>query len=123
VLNARKSKPRKSYPRNPVSAAQSYQRNRDAVLQRSKDAREARKKYLAELLGGACVDCGIEVGDEWPAACFDFHHQDRKSKEFPIARLLHSWTKRRTDIEAEIKKCVLLCSNCHRRRHFKGEDK
>jgi hypothetical protein len=43
----------------------------------------------------------------------DFHHVDRTGKIFPLdARHIVNlaWTR----VVAEIRKCVLLCANCHR---------
>lgn len=43
----------------------------------------------------------------------DFHHLE--DKDGTIARMVLSGSK--SKIEAEIAKCVLICSNCHRIRH------
>lgn len=48
--------------------------------------------------------------------CIDFHHKD------PSKKLFHISSGRRngrtlTDLINEIKKCVCLCSNCHRKLH------
>lgn len=63
-----------------------------------------------KLLGGQC-DCG-----ESHIAALDFHHLDPNQKEFSVAVLLRSndWGK----ITAELDKCQLKCSNCHRKSHF-----
>lgn len=84
-------------------------------------ARVAERKRMAiEALGGACVDCGLTPSNEWPVACFDFHHVDTSNKEASVARLLATAAVAR--ILVELRKCVVLCSNCHRRRHVrKGE--
>lgn len=67
---------------------------------------------LITKAGGKCVSCGYKK-------CIDaleFHHRDPREKDFnvngstgcmSIARLLR-----------EIKKCDLLCANCHREKHF-----
>ncbi len=85
---------------------------------RSKIHRERRKLILVEMLGSKCADCGIEVGEKWPSACFDFHHEG--TKEAIIAKLMHSWKSKYGQLLEEIRKCTLLCSNCHRKRHFVG---
>jgi hypothetical protein len=53
---------------------------------------------------GCCL-CG-----ESDPACLDFHHLDSEEKEFEIAQLTLSKSK----MEEEIRKCVVICSNCHR---------
>jgi hypothetical protein len=58
----------------------------------------------------SCERCGFSH----PAA-IDFHHKDPTKKEFGIS------SRRQRDREyvlAEIKKCEVLCSNCHRIEHY-----
>lgn len=50
-----------------------------------------------------------------PLFVYDFHHIDKETKEFEIS---HPTTRSKEKIIAEIKKCVLLCANCHRIFHF-----
>ena len=47
---------------------------------------------------------------------FQFHHSDRENKKFTISNKLSdgNWE----EIKKEAEKCVLLCSNCHRKRHW-----
>lgn len=56
-----------------------------------------------------CLQCG-----ERDPLVLDFNHRDRSQKEYTIARIL---TKEWDVIAAEIAKCDVLCSNCHRRHH------
>lgn len=79
--------------------------------------RRQRKMDLIESLGSKCVDCGLIPSDVWPPACFDLHHVNGK-KEFMIGRLLNGSVSHFEKVIAEAKKCILLCSNCHRRRHY-----
>jgi hypothetical protein len=69
------------------------------------------KIEAVEMLGGKCQDCD----KVYPYQVYDFHHLDPSIKEF-------SWDYARrvsrTRMMAELKKCVLLCSNCHRERHI-----
>jgi hypothetical protein len=51
-------------------------------------------------------------------ACLDFHHRDASKKEINLANAVHkNWGKER--ILLEISKCIILCSNCHRKEHYK----
>ena len=43
----------------------------------------------------------------------DFHHIKALEKDFTISSRMSSWEK----IEKELRKTVLLCSNCHREVH------
>ena len=74
---------------------------------------ENRARAVAEL-GGACLDCGLV---DPVIEIYDFHHLDPSEKDFGLADFWHRSWKR---IVAEIKKCVLLCANCHRKRHALG---
>jgi len=71
-----------------------------------------KKRRAIEYLGGVCKDCnGV-----FPDVCYDFHHKNPKNKLVEICQILTSnWET----ILQELKKCVLLCSNCHRVRHQK----
>ncbi len=75
----------------------------------SRDRRLAytRRLYFDYISSRSCVDCG-----ESDPVVLEFDHV-RGIKKAPIAKLLSSsWST----ILAEISKCDLVCSNCHRRR-------
>lgn len=55
-----------------------------------------------------CLICG-----EREPVCLDFHHMDPSKKEFNLSKLLRSQEK----LANEVAKCVVLCSNCHRKLH------
>ena len=71
------------------------------------------KKLAIEYKGGKCVDCGIIDH----ACVYDFHHLDQTEKDFTIAH--RKQYKFDESMQKELDKCVLLCSNCHRKRHVK----
>lgn len=73
------------------------------MKQRYKD----RRQIASEYLGGFCVDCKTKNN-------LEFHHKDSTTKLFTIAK-----GSSRSDVVfwAEVEKCELLCSNCHRARH------
>jgi hypothetical protein len=81
---------------------------------------EYKEKIIKEL-GGKCNNCGIKPSEEWPVVCFDFHHCDGK-KEHNISVLINTSKRNKTIIENEIKKCIILCSNCHRKLHAYRKD-
>jgi len=59
---------------------------------------------------------GCSLCDEKDVCCLDFHHLDPSTKTYTICVMLHdcfSWKR----IIKEINKCVILCSNCHRKLH------
>jgi hypothetical protein len=68
------------------------------------------RKACIDFLGNKCKDCGW-TGD---FVCFDIHHYTG-DKEFTICGSEYkSWAS----IKIELKKCILLCAICHRKRHL-----
>lgn len=64
-----------------------------------------------QLLGGKCSRCGYNSH----MAALEFHHPD-DNKVFNLGNFMNAkWEK----LEIEIKKCELLCSNCHAIEHNK----
>lgn len=58
--------------------------------------------------------CGCTKCDEREVAVMDLHHLDPSIKEAnPSEMYKHS----RAKLKAEIRKCVVLCANCHRKVH------
>lgn len=78
--------------------------------------RYRRKLKFAEFLGGKCFYCGID-----DIECLDFHHKDPTKKEFTISQFLNKISDDR--ILDEIKKCELVCANCHRKIHHMYKQK
>lgn len=58
-----------------------------------------------------CVVCG-----ESEKVCIDFHHLDPSKKDFAIGSIVRTGLSRQK-ILSEIRKCVCLCANCHRKVH------
>jgi len=53
--------------------------------------------------------------DESTLCCLDFHHLDPKQKDLSVSRL--SFAKSKDRMLKEMQKCVVVCSNCHRKIH------
>lgn len=74
------------------------------------------KKWWDKIREGRiCVSCG-----ENHPSTLDYHHVDPNEKEYNITKLAKNHSKKK--LEAELKKCVTLCANCHRLLHYEGED-
>ena len=74
------------------------------------EKREAIQDIKSEL---KCQKCGYNKCPE----ALEFHHINPKEKEEIIARMLsnnYSLDK----VREEMKKCIVLCANCHREFHF-----
>ena len=69
-----------------------------------------KKKKAIEYFGGKCIKCGYAKY----YGALEFHHRDTSLKEInPEKALKRSWKA----ALVELKKCDLLCSNCHREVH------
>jgi hypothetical protein len=63
-----------------------------------------RRGEAIAFLGGKCVICQSEDS-------LEFDHIDPEQKSFSVGAVLtHAWSK----LEPELKKCQLLCQDCHR---------
>jgi len=89
--------------------AASYQKNREARLEARKKDRGILRAWLNNLKDGPCVDCG----GLFPFYMMEWDHLPRFEKSFDICMA----PSKRLALE-EIKKCELVCANCHRGRTF-----
>lgn len=71
------------------------------------------KKILSQLLKSIKSESSCYCCNENDAACLDFHHLS--NKEHLVSRLPSYGSK--SKFLNEISKCVLICSNCHRKIH------
>src|SRR5439155_23626359 len=89
-----------------VREARGYYRCRacrqEAVVKRRRKVKE----LLVAEFGGGCQLCGYDGC----LAALQFHHVDRAAKQFGVARYGARSIER---LRAEVRKCGLLCSNCH----------
>ena len=80
-----------------------------ASLER-KTRRDTNKAKAISYPGGKCTDCGEEfIGRP---EVFDFDHLGDKSSNISSLLYTPSWLL----LELEIRKCELVCANCHRTR-------
>lgn len=77
-----------------------------------------RKIELVNLLGGRCKSCGYNKN----LGALQFHHTNPSNK---ITQLdVRNLTNRKWSfIMEEVKKCELLCSNCHAEKHYPDLEK
>ncbi len=66
---------------------------------------------LRELLGNKCKTCGYFKCKN----ALEFHHLDPSTKDGTVTKILRD--KGLKYAMEEIKKCILLCANCHRELH------
>ncbi len=79
--------------------------------QATSDFRRNRKFNLIKVCGNQCNICGYNRA----ISALEFHHINPEEKEYGLASMgtCHQLEK---DLE-EVKKCILVCSNCHREIH------
>jgi 5-methylcytosine-specific restriction endonuclease McrA len=73
------------------------------------------KKFKDEL-GGKCEICG-----EDRYHVLEFHHENPNEKEDNVPTLLRYYgygEKSINKVKEEVKKCKLLCANCHKDVHY-----
>jgi hypothetical protein len=66
---------------------------------------------------GRCLNPGCEWKGTYPPFMLDFHHVDRDAKTGCVSQMTG-----RDAILAEVRKCTLICSNCHRLITWGGLD-
>ena len=70
------------------------------------------RKWLQSIkVASGCKFCG-----EKHPSCLDFHHKDPKEKSNRLSQLVGITGKEGMMIE--IKKCDVVCTNCHRKLHW-----
>jgi hypothetical protein len=108
------------------TAQKSYQKHKEArkasvkeyVKRNKKKAYSWARKSLKKRLDAffewkstlKCSQCG-----ENHISCLEFHHLYPSKKEGLISKMRFSPKK----LEIELPKCIVLCSNCHRKLHYK----
>lgn len=85
-----------------------YAKRREKLNARRKELKKEWDVFKATL---KCTNCGFDHH-----AALDFHHEDPTEKEYNVNRLVSDGRFRKA--YEEIKKCIVLCSNCHRIHHY-----
>ncbi len=88
-----------------------YSANKAEYIEKSKNWKEETRSWLKEYK--STLECS--VCKENHPACLEFHHKNPDEKSCNVSNLI-SYGKQR--ILEEIKKCVVLCSNCHKKHHL-----
>jgi hypothetical protein len=88
-----------------------YAQHSDEVRKKVQSAKRSKvKEWKAFKATLKCSKC-----DENHPAALDFHHVVSDPTNIPISTLIknHAHLK----LKEELKKCVVLCANCHRKHH------
>jgi len=109
--------PRKSTEETRAYNKGYYQRNREHLLQQQAEKNrrfaEKRRQWLVDYKKGViCARCG----ESHPATLI-FHHRKPSQKSFDIGNTLTLKVGLKR-LLAEIRKCEVLCANCHAKEHW-----
>ena len=84
-------------------------------MQRKIDGKKIKYDLISEHINNIKIEkgCGHCGYDKNPIA-LDFHHLDKLLKEKNVSSYWRTSWAQFKQIEDEIKKCEVLCANCHR---------
>ena len=80
--------------------------------ERVKNWRKSSKNRIIEAMGGCCQICSYNKC----SSALDLHHIDPTKKDITISRIRANCSSWETTVK-ELRKCILLCANCHREVH------
>ena len=87
-----------------------YLKNQTEIKERNaKTKRDKRLEWVEYKSTLSCTNCGFSH-----PAVLDFHHVDRENKK-SVHQLAQNGNYK--SAREEIKKCIVLCANCHRIHH------
>lgn len=87
-----------------------YAKNRDRMLEHQKKKYKELSSIFQDWKGTlSCTRCG-----ENDISCIEFHHVDEVQKE---GNIIHMVPKGIKSVLRELKKCIVVCSNCHSKIH------
>jgi 5-methylcytosine-specific restriction endonuclease McrA len=86
---------------------------KECVGKKSLNRNRSFKASYVRMKGGSCQACGFDRYD----GALEFHHADPTTKDNIIARMTRNPSSPK--LLAELEKCVLVCSNCHKMIHAK----
>lgn len=79
-----------------------------------KTRRDANKKYNSSLINRYKRFCGCHFCSENEPVALDLHHLNPDEKDLNVSVAVSYSTK---CLRKEVRKCVVLCANCHRKVH------
>jgi len=94
-----------------------YAKHSKREIQKVAERKQKLKFWMEDYKSSiGCSKCG-----ENHPSCLEFHHLDRSDKTSEISRMVNHGASKKKILE-EASKCVILCSNCHRKLHYERQD-
>ena len=90
--------------------SQWYKENRNRRQEIANTKNQQRKQKAVDYFGGKCADCD----QTFPNCVFQFHHLDPSKKDINPSGAM---ARNENSMWIELKKCIMLCANCHIIRH------
>lgn len=105
--------PYKDKRKQKTAQAEWYQKNKEDIRAKRKASKQEARQWVYEykLNHSVCAECN----NSFPPHILDFDHL--RDKSFGISRALHLGTNLEK-IKEEVKKCEIVCANCHRDRTY-----
>lgn len=91
-----------------------YGKNKQKHILNLKERKRQIRKWFKEYK--SILKCSL--CPENHSACIEFHHRNKKTSDDRYIAHLVSEGHSKKRILKEIKKCDILCSNCHRKLHW-----
>ena len=88
-----------------------YKDRREYLINAVRKRRKEIRRKAISYMGGRCQRCGYDRCME----ALECHHLEDSKKDFGISS--KGYTRSWDQVVEELKKCVLLCANCHREIH------
>lgn len=92
-----------------------YLKNKEKIIQQVYKKQDEYCEWLNSLKNKPCLDCK----QKYPHYVMDFDHL--RDKKFTLSKARKGFWAR-NKILAEIEKCELVCSNCHRERTYQRQN-
>lgn len=93
-----------------ANAKRHYDSNKEMYAERNRRAKDRLRQIIRDAKSVPCTDCGVQ----YPHYVMDFDHLG--DKEYNVGSMVGLGSK--TKLLAEIEKCEVVCSNCHRERTY-----
>ena len=105
--------PKVKKEKNKKYSKEYYLKTKEATKKRTKESKAKQKQeWYAFKATLKCTHCGFSH-----IAALDFHHEDPSTKLGNVHRFISNGQFAKA--YEEIKKCIVLCANCHRIHHHK----
>jgi len=104
--------PYKDIEKQRKAQRESSKRRAEKISSYQKGYRKEKRKWYFDLM----ETLGCNTCSETSSTCLEWHHLDPSNKLDNVAYLAHSNCAKQRILN-EMEKCIVLCSNCHKKYH------